>query len=165
MELKTVARSTACPDKELIAFLTFGGYDYSADTPPISWFAPHSVSLYTHWQVFADNINKEIEQGWMQGHYDFIPTLPFRVVTGAAIPRKRQPDKFHTIWNALVRGPLMACSEVGNGNGMNLPIVSSSAAALPPYLAMTWLSIERVCVLLQILADIAITAVEELYER
>lgn len=91
--LQAEATAVAWPDKELIAFLTFGTYDYSADTPPVSWFAPHNISVYKHWKVFADSVSKEIGLGWMHGPHDFIPTIPFRVVPGAAIPKKRQPQQ------------------------------------------------------------------------
>lgn len=85
--LQAAARAIEWLDKELIAFLTFGGYGYSVDTPPISWFAPHSISVYNHWQALAASVHKEIRNGWMQGPYNFIPTVPFRIVPGAAIPK------------------------------------------------------------------------------
>lgn len=91
--------------------------------------------------------------GWVKCPYDFIATVSFRVVPGAAILKPSQPNKFRNICNASVRVPNMADSAVGNGNGLELPVASNTAAILLPYLPISWLSIERVCVSLHILAD------------
>lgn len=69
------------------------------------------------------------------------------------------------MWNASVPAPQMAISEVGNGNAMNLSIASNSAAALPPKMEMSWLSIERVCVSFHILSDLSIVIREKIYGR
>lgn len=144
--LQAAAREAAWPDQELIGFLTYGCYDYSPNTTPVSWFAPHSASVFKQWRAFADSVDKEIRLGWMQGPYDFVPTVPFPVVPGAAIPKPRQANKFRTIWNAYIPGQGLAGSGVSNGNGLELPVASNTAVVLPQYLAMAWISIQRVVV-------------------
>lgn len=130
-ELQSAARAIAWPDNELISFLTFGAYDYSADTPPVSWFSLNIRSVYKHWQEFASSVSKEIRMGWMQGPYTFIPTIPFRVVLGAAIPKPRQPNRFHTICNASIPSPMLEYSAFSNDNVIALPVSSNAAARLP----------------------------------
>lgn len=154
--LQATARAADWSDHELIGFLTYGCYDYSPNAPPISWFAPQSASVFKQWNSFADSMEKEIRMGWMTGPYDSIPTVPFRVVPGTAIPKPRQPTKFRTIWNASVPSPELLGSAVSNCSGMELPVASSTAAILPPYLAIAWMSIERVCVSLHVLAQVSI---------
>lgn len=34
------------PDEQLLKFLRFCCYEYSEETPPVSWFAPHSRTVY-----------------------------------------------------------------------------------------------------------------------
>lgn len=53
--LQTTKRAIELIDRKLLNFLTYGGYNYSANTPLVSWFAPHSVSVYRHWGAFADS--------------------------------------------------------------------------------------------------------------
>lgn len=112
--LQAAARAIDLPDRELIDFLTYGCYDYSTITPPISWFAPHTIYVLKQWTAFANCVEKEIRLGWLQGPYDFIPTVTFRVLPGTGIPKTRQHSKFRTIWNASVSGPDMDGSAVSN---------------------------------------------------
>lgn len=77
VELQVEEHAITWPENDLITFLTFSGYDYSSKTPPVSWFAPHSVSGYDQWQAFAEIVTKEIIFGWMNGSYDFMPTVRF----------------------------------------------------------------------------------------
>lgn len=139
--LQSAERTIEWPDHELIEFLMFGAIDYSGDTLPVSWFAPHSSSAYNHWDMFSASVRKEIEKGWIKGPWAVIPTAPFRVVPGAAIPKPRQPSKYRTIWNASVPGPRLGHNVVDNGIGIVLPVETKAAAVLPPYLAMAWMSI------------------------
>lgn len=44
--MQAAARAIGWTDQELLNMPTYGGNDYSADKPPVSWFAPHSVSVY-----------------------------------------------------------------------------------------------------------------------
>lgn len=53
-------------DMELLDFLTYGGYNYSASTLPVSWFAPHILLVYMHWDAFPDSVHKEIGLAWMK---------------------------------------------------------------------------------------------------
>lgn len=161
-ELQSAVRAISWPDNELIAFLTFGGYDYSADTPSVSWFSPHSSSVYKEWQEIANSSTKEIRLGWMKGPYAFIPTITFRIVPGAAIQKPSQPNRFRTIWNDSIPSPMMDYSAIRNGNGIELPVASNAAARMHSYMAMDWLSIERVALSLHILADTALKTGEEL---
>lgn len=98
----------------------------------------------------------------MEGPWEFVPTVPFCVVLGAAIHKPRQPGKFRTIWNVSVPGPHLAKIGVDNGNFLVFPVASNAAAALPSYTAMACLSIERVCLSLHILAGVAVAAGETL---
>lgn len=52
----------------------------------------------------------------------------------------------------------MANSAVDNGNGFLLPVAVKAATVLPPYMAMAWISIERVCVSLHIVAGVALVS-------
>lgn len=92
--LQAAARTIEWPDHELLTMLTFGGYEYSADTPPVSWFALHSASVYRHWPDSAASVRKEIRLGWMAGPWEFVPTVTFQAVPYAAIQKPRQPGKF-----------------------------------------------------------------------
>lgn len=97
-------RAIEYPDSKRIAFLTFGGYEYYANTPPMSWLPPQSVLVYTNFQAFTGRIAKEIEQECMKGTYDFMPTVPFCVEPAAAITKPRNLDKLRTIWSPSVPG-------------------------------------------------------------
>lgn len=66
-------------------------YDYYRNTPPVSWFCPHIISVYKHWATFVANIHKKINAGWIHGILSFLPTVPFRIVGGAVIPETKQP--------------------------------------------------------------------------
>lgn len=128
----------------MIDFLTYGGYDYSYRTPPLSWFARHSRALYTHWGPFSKSVRKEIWLCWMAGTSGFIPMVPFQVVPSTAITEPRQPSKFRTIWNASILVPRMTKSAVENGANLEVTVSSNPNAIVPQYLVMVWLSIESV---------------------
>lgn len=56
------------------------------------------------------------------------------------------------MWNALVPGTHLTKSAVDNGNDVVLSVASNAADILPSYMAMAWLSIERLCTSLYVLA-------------
>lgn len=143
--LRRQALGMSWPDHELIYMLNTGGYDYSQNTPPVSWFTPHRISVYKHWNTFAVNMRKEIEAEWMRGTWSHPPTVPFRIVPGATIPKPRRADQYRITWNASVPGPHLPESLIGNGAGLLLPSTANAAVELPPYLAIAWLSMQRVC--------------------
>lgn len=118
--------------------------------------SPHSESVFEHWDVFAEGVRKEIDRGWIVGPWSHVPTIPFRVVPGAAIPKPRQPGLFRTIWNASIPGPRLNNSAANNGSDVTIPIASNSSVIQPSYLAMAWLSIERVCLAVNILNSASI---------
>lgn len=163
--LQEEARSSSWPDHELLDMFTYGCYDCSPDTTPVSWFAPHSASVYKQWPDFAASVRKEINLGWMEGPWNHIPTVPFRVVPGASIPKPRQPGTFRTKWNASIPGPHLSKSVVDTGNNQSLSVASNAVPVLPHYLAISWLSIERVCLHLHILASAAATTGESIWGR
>lgn len=59
----------------------------------------------------------------------------------------------------------MGCSAASNGDGIELPVAANAAAALPSYLEMAWMSIERVAMPLHILADLALQTGEKIRGR
>lgn len=55
------------PDGELLHFLRFGCSEYSEESPPVSWFAPHSRTVFAQWETFVANVDQEIADGWLEG--------------------------------------------------------------------------------------------------
>lgn len=94
-----------------------------------------------------------------------MPTVPFGLVRGAAIPKPGKLGKFRTIWNASFPGPYSDKSAVINGNVLVLPIASNAAAVLPSNMAIVWLSIEQVGVSLNVLARVAVATGENIQVR
>lgn len=112
------------PDKELLHFLEFGCYEYSEKTQPVSWFAPHSRTVYAHWDTFVDNVRQEISDEWLKGAWSHPPAVPFRIIPGATIPKPRRPNAFHTICNGSVPGLTCPRGTVGNGAGCSRPVAN-----------------------------------------
>lgn len=153
------------PDKELLHFLEYGCYEYSSETPPVSWFAPHSGTVYAHWQTFVENVQQEIDDGWLKGAWPHPPAVSFRIVPGATIPKPRRPNAVRTIWNGSIPGPDCQRSAIDNGQGCVRLVATNAAARLPGALAMMWLSLERVSERLHVLAQVAQAAGERLSGR
>lgn len=145
--------------------MTFSVYEYSNNTTPVSWFAPHRQSLYTHWEALSAIVQTIISMGWMNGTWDFIPTAPFRVVHSAAIPKPRKPSKCRKIWTASIPGPEMEKRAVDNGANHELSVESNANAFLPPYLVMDCISIERICLSINFLACIRFKTGENIQGR
>lgn len=101
----------------------------------------------------------------MEGPWLSMPTVPFRVVPVARIPKPWQPGNCHTIWNASLSGPYFAKSGLQNVNCIDLPVASNAASFMPPYMAMAWFSVQRICMTLRILACIAQADVENIEGR
>lgn len=110
----------------------------------MSWLAPHSLSFHKHWAAFADNMPEEISAGWLRGTWAYPPTVPLSTVPCAVIPEPRCPHQYRIIWNASVPGQHVQKSLDSNGAGLALIVATNAAAELPFYLAIAWLSIERV---------------------
>lgn len=126
--IKEAAQDIQWEDHELVHSLKYGFYDYSADTPPISWFDPPSASIYKQWATFQNNVQSEIDKGWIAGPSQGVPMIPFRIVPVSVIPKPRRPDKFTVICNAslpgfpdpkrrsrLGRGQISSIYELGSG--------------------------------------------------
>lgn len=92
--LRRRATEMSWPDDELVDMLSIGGYDYSQNTAPVSWFAPHIISVHKHWDAFDVNMCKEFEAGWMRVARSHPPSVSFRIVPGATIPKLRRPDRY-----------------------------------------------------------------------
>lgn len=119
---------------------------------------PPSDSIYEHWDVFKTNVEDEIDKDWMSTAWKHPPTIPFRFIPGAAIPKLRRPDKFRVIWNASIPWSNSPDSAVENGAGVRLPVATNAAAELPSFLALDWLSIEEVGEWMEIIAMISVQA-------
>lgn len=103
-ELKAAVREITWLDHEIVEMLTFGGHEYSPNTPPVSWFTPHSASVYKHWSEFSARVPKEIWLTWMEGPWKHIHTVTFRIVPSTVLPKPRRTGKFREIRNASVTG-------------------------------------------------------------
>lgn len=163
--LQPAEKQIAWPENELIGMLTYRGYDYSSDTPMVSWFAPHSASVCKQGTDLKASVCKEIRLGWVQGPWNFVPTVSFRVFPSATIRKPRQPCKFCTTWNASFLSPHLAKSVVDNCDQVVLHVASNAAAVLPSYMAIAFLSIERVYNSPHILAEATRISVESLDGR
>lgn len=78
----------------------YGCYDYSPNTRPIPCFSPYSTPFFKQSTAFAVIMAKEIRLCWMQCPYNFIPTVPFRVIHGATVPKPVQTNNFIAFCNA-----------------------------------------------------------------
>lgn len=94
-----------------------------------------------------------------------MPTIPFRVVLVAHIPKPRQPVKCRTICNSSVPGPNFTKISLHNGKGIVLLVSSKDAAVMPPYMDMALLSIKMRWTILNIPADIAQVSGEHIEGR
>lgn len=63
--LKQRGERLGWPDQELLYFLSVGCAEYCQETPPVSWFAPHSRTVYAGWTTFFENVSREIADGWL----------------------------------------------------------------------------------------------------
>lgn len=107
-----------CPDHEVLHFLEYGCCEYSEDTPPVSWFAPHSSTVYAHWATFHENVSQEIKDCWLVGPWQHPLAVPFRIIPGATMPKPRRPNACRNIFNRSVPGPRFTRSAASNGRGL-----------------------------------------------
>lgn len=63
--LGVVGKAINWTEEELLDMILYGGYKYLSEKPLVSWFAPHSPSLYKQWAEFEASVSKEKCQEWM----------------------------------------------------------------------------------------------------
>ncbi len=97
--LRLAAESIGWPNLELLAFLKYGFYDYSASTLPVSSFPPQQRKATEMGREFRATVQSEITNGRIGEATCGPPSIPFHVVPGSLEPKK-ESGAWRFVWNA-----------------------------------------------------------------
>ena len=90
-------------DEELLFFLEFGFMDYSGNTPPICSFSPHQQKALLNFPAFTEQIQEDIQKGWIGPAQWFPPSIPFQVRPGSI--ETKSDGRTRPVWNASWPAP------------------------------------------------------------